>query len=311
MSAQRVADTSSVLAAPSGRPSVDSLWTLRWRVARAYCRRNPQLVVGTVLVLLILAIGTVGPFVVNTRLAEPLSDIPGRAPSRQNLLGTDDQGRDLLAVLVAGLPLTLKVGFLAGGIGLSIGIVLGFLAGFLGKSVDTAISMVVDTLLTVPALLVLIIIAASIKGVISVTIMALVIASLAWMLPTRTIRSQVLVLRERGYVQIASLSGVSQVEIIFREMLPNMLPYLAAAFVGSVSSAILASIGLEALGLGPQNDPTVGMTIYWSLHFNALLRGMWWWWLPPIVVVVVLFIGLFLLSAGLDEVANPRRRRTV
>lgn len=279
--------------------------------AVAYCRRNPQLVIGLVIVGALLAVGPLGPLVVDVRAAEPLSAIPGLEPSLAHPLGTDDQGRDLLAVLVAGLPLTLRIGFLAGAIGLAIGIVLGFLAGFLGGPVDAVIRMTVDTLLTVPALLVLIIVASSIKGVISVPIMALIIASLAWMYPTRTIRSQVLTLRERAYIAVARFSGMSTPAIIMREVMPNLLPYLAAGFVGAVSSAVLASIGLEALGLGPQNDPTVGMTIYWSLHFNALLRGMWWWWLPPIVVVVLLFVGLFLLAAGLDEIANPRRRRAV
>jgi peptide/nickel transport system permease protein len=279
------------------------------RAAFAYCRRNPQLVAGIALVLVILGIGALGPLVVNPKDAEPLSAPPRLAPSMAYPLGTDDQGRDLFAVLVAGLPLTLKVGFLAGAIGLMIGIVLGLLAGFVGGPLDAVIRMTVDMLLTVPALLVLIIIAASIKGVISVTIMALVIASLSWMYPTRTIRSQVLTLRARAYVQIARLNGMGRFEIILREMLPNMLPYLAAGFVGAVSAAILASIGLEALGLGPQNEPTLGMTIYWALKFNALLRGMWWWWLPPIVVVVLVFLGLFLISVGLDEIANPRRRR--
>ena len=151
--------------------------------------------------------------------------------------------------------------------------------------------MVVDTLLTVPGLLVLIIIADSIKGVIDINLMALVVASLAWMHPTRTIRSQVLTLRERAYVQMAKLSGMSGLEIIVRELVPNLLPYLAASFVGAVAGAVLASIGLEALGLGPQNEPTIGMTIYWAIAFNALLRGLWWWWVPPIVVIVVLFIG--------------------
>jgi len=161
----------------------------------------------------------------------------------------------------------------------------------------------------VPGLLVLIIIANSIRGVIDINLMALVVASLAWMHPTRTIRAQVLSFRERAYVQMAKLSGMSGIEIIVRELIPNLLPYLAASFVGAVASAVLASIGLEALGLGPQNEPTIGMTIYWAISFNAMLRGLWWWWVPPIVVVVVLFMGLFLLSAGLDEIANPRRRR--
>ncbi|MGI9146756.1 MAG: ABC transporter permease [Chloroflexota bacterium] len=275
----------------------------------AYCGRNPQLVAGVVMVGALLLVGPLGSLVVDAGRAQPLSDLPDQAPGAGYPLGTDDQGRDLLAVLVAGLPLTLKVGFLAGGIGLSIGTLLGLIGGFVGGVVDAVIRMVVDTLLTVPALLVLIIVAASIKGVISVTIMGLVIASLAWMNPTRTVRAQVLTLRERGYVHLARLSGMSSFKVIVAEMLPNLLPYLAAGFVGAVSAAVLASIGLEALGLGPQNEPTVGMTIYWALLFNALLRGMWWWWLPPIIVVVVLFLGLLLLSAGLDELANPRRRR--
>jgi peptide/nickel transport system permease protein len=286
---------------PTGRTRLGSLL--------AYCRRNPQLVVGLVIVLALLLVGPVGARFIDSKLAEPLSELPAQPPSWELPLGSDDQGRNLLAVMVAGLPLTLKVGFLAGAIGLTIGIVLGFLAGFLGGFVDATIRMTVDTLLTVPALLVLIIIAASIKGVITIGVMAMVIASLAWMYPTRTIRSQVLTLRERAYVQIARFNGVGRLETVFREMLPNLLPYLAAGFVGQVSGAVLATIGLEALGLGPQNEPTVGMTIYWSLHFNAMLRGMWWWWGPPIAVVVLLFVGLFLVSSGLDEVANPRRRR--
>jgi peptide/nickel transport system permease protein len=93
--------------------------------------------------------------------------------------------------------------------------------------------------------------------------------------------------------------------------MPNLLPYLAASFVGAVAAAVLAAIGLEVLGLGPQSEPTLGMTIFWSIYYGALLRGMWWWWAPPVVIIIVLFIGLFLIAAGLDEVANPRARRAV
>ncbi|HZQ98995.1 MAG TPA: ABC transporter permease [Chloroflexota bacterium] len=275
----------------------------------AYCRRNPQLVAGLAIVGLLLGIGLVGPLFVDVREAQPTSVMIDQPPSQEYPLGSDDQGRNLLAAMVVGIPLTLRVGFVAGSFGLGIGVVLGLLAGYRGGWIDAVIRMVVDTLMTVPALLVLIMIAASIKGFISVWIMGLIIASLAWMNPTRIVRSQVLTLRERAYVQVARLSGMSDLEIIVRELLPNMLPYLAAAFVGAVSSAVLASIGLEVLGLGPQNDPTLGMTIYWANNFNAILRGMWWWWGPPILVVVLLFVGLFLTSAGLDEIANPRKRK--
>ena len=139
-------------------------------------------------------------------------------------------------------------------------------------------------------------------------IMALVVASLAWMWPTRTIRAQVLSLRERAYVQMAKLNGMSSLEIIWKELFPNLLPYLAANFAGAVSGAVLATIGLEALGLGPQNEPTVGMTIYWAISFSALIRGMWWWWAIPIAFLVMLFVGLVLIAAGLDELANPKQR---
>jgi len=116
-------------------------------------------------------------------------------------------------------------------------------------------------------------------------------------------------MREREFVPMAKLSGMNSLEIIVRELMPNLLPYLAASFVGAVGSAILASIGLEALGLGPQNEPTLGMTIYWALYYTSLLRGLWWWWAPPIIIIVLTFMGLFLIAAGLDEIANPRLRR--
>jgi peptide/nickel transport system permease protein len=275
----------------------------------AYCRRNPNLVVGLLLVLLLIAIGVVGPHFVDISNSAPASTIPDQPPSSDLPLGSDDQGRDMLAVLVAGVPLTLRVGFIAGTVGLLIGMLLGFLSGYHGGPLDTGIRMVVDTLLTVPGLLVLIIIANSIRGVIDINLMALIVACLAWMHPTRTIRAQVLSFRERAYVQMAKLGGLNSFEIITQELIPNLLPYLAASFVGAVAGAVLASIGLEALGLGPQNEPTIGMTIYWAISFNAMLRGLWWWWVPPIVVIVTLFTGMFLLSSGLDELANPRKRR--
>ncbi len=275
----------------------------------AYCRRNPQLVIGASMILALLLVGVLGPLFVDPKAAQPLSAPTARPPSREYPLGTDDYGRNLLAVMVTGLPLTLRIGFLAGALGLLVGTFLGFVAGYMGGPVDAVIRTLVDTSLTVPGLLILITIAASIKGFISVNIMALVIASLAWRQPSRTVRAQVLTLRDRGYVQLARRSGMNGAEIIVKELLPNLLPFLAASFVGAVSYAILSSIGLEALGLGPQNDPTLGMTVYWAINFSAPLRGLWWWWLPPIVAVVILILGLLLLTMGLDEIANPRLRR--
>jgi peptide/nickel transport system permease protein len=275
----------------------------------AYCSTSPMLPAGILILMVLLCVGWIGPHLVDPAQAAPTSVLPDQPPSREFPLGTDDQGRNLAASIVVGMPLTLRVGFIAGAIALGVGTVLGFLAGYVGGVVDLIVRGLSDILLTVPALIVLVTIASSIKGNITVGVEAFVVASLAWMWPTRTIRSQVLTLRERAYVQIAKLSGMRTRHIIFVELIPNLLPYLAASFVTSTSAAVLASIGLEALGLGPQNEPTLGMTIYWAISFNALIRGLWWWWAVPIILLGLLFMSLFLISAGLDAIANPRAHR--
>ena len=277
----------------------------------AQARQHPHLTSGLVVFALVVALGPIGSLFIDrdmTRVGAATADL---APSTAHPLGTDSAGRNLLAVIVTGTPLTLRVGFVAGAVGLGIGTLLGFLAGYFGRWVDTLIKGAADVLLTIAGLLFLVVIASSIRTAVSVDMMALVIASLAWMVPTRTIRAQVLSLRERAYVQVARLSGMGDLEIIARELLPNLLPYLAASFVSALASAILASIGLEALGLGPQNEPTLGMTIYWCLYYTSLLRGLWWWWWAPLLLIIVLiFIGLYLVSLGLDRIANPRLRQT-
>ena len=275
-----------------------------------YLRRNPSLLVGATLLLILVLFVVIGHFVVDTEKARPLSVRALQPPSSMFPFGTDRQGRDLLAVMVAGTPLTLRIGFIAGVLGVAIGTVLGFVAAYYRGIVDTLIRGVADIGLTVPGLLILILIAVSIRGGLTVNQMAIVVASLAWLNPTRTIRAQVLTLRERGYVEIARMSGMSGPGIIFTELMPNLLPYLAATLVNAVSSAILASIGLEVLGLGPIDAPTLGMTLYW-VNFNAaMINGWWWWWTAPTVIIVIVFLGLFFLTVGLDEIANPRLRKS-
>lgn len=274
-------------------------------------KTNLRLSAGLFMFTSLILFVVLGPVFVDPRDSRPLSTLPALPPSYEYPFGTDDQGRNLLAVAIVGIPMTLRVGLLAGLVGVGVGTLLGFTSGYIGGTYDTIVRGTVDTLLTVPGLVVLISIASVIRQAISVEVMALVVASLAWMWPTRTIRAQVLTMRERSYIQMAKLNGMGTFEIIWRELFPNLLPYLAVSFVGSVSAAILASIGLEAIGLGPQNEPTVGMTIYWSITFNSLIRGLYWWWGVPIFFIVYLFVSLFLISAGLDQIANPRLRQQV
>lgn len=276
-----------------------------------YLRRNRQLMAGLTLIALLLVFAGVGRLVWDTAQGAPLSGPPNRPPSWEHPLGTDRQGRDLLAVMIEATPLTLYIGLLAGSLGVAIGTALALVAAYKGGRVDAIMRGVVDVGLTIPPLLLLILLAVSLNTGLTVSQMALVVASLAWLFPARTIRAQALSIKERAYVQVARLSGASGAKIIFLEIMPNLLPYLAATFVGAVSAAILASIGLEILGLGVIEANTLGITLYWVNYYSALLHGMWWWFLPPVIIIILLFIGLFLISAGLDDLANPRRRRAV
>jgi len=285
-----------------------SIWSTLGSTA-TYWRNNPKLLAGLILILFLFFFWLAGSLFVDLKRAQPISGLPDQSPSSRYLLGTDSNGRDVFAVMIVGTGLTLKIGFSAGIIGLGVAVILGFISGFYGGVLDAVIKGIVDVLLTVPPLAVLVVIAAMRTEAITLNFMIFIVASLSWMLPTRTIRSQVLSLRERAYVSIAKLSGMNNLEIIIKELMPTLIPFMAAGFVSTSSTAVLASIGLEALGLGPQSLPTLGMTIYWAISFSALLRGMWWWWLPPVVVIVILFVGLFLLTSGLDYIANPRLRR--
>lgn len=297
----------SALVAPDSAPNQSH----RLRKFLLYLRRNPALPAGMVLLLLIALFVLVGASVTSPEDARPLSFRPSQPPSAEHWLGTDRLGKDILAVMVEGTPKTIRIGIIAGAIGVAIGTVLAFFSGYYGGTFDAFTRSVVDILRTVPPLLVLVIIAISVPGNMSVEMMALIVAALAWLGPTRVLRSQVLVMRQQSYVELARFTGMSGPEIIIKEMMPNLMPFIVAVFVTSVSGAILASIGLEALGLGPFEANTLGMTIYWNIWYASLINGWWWWWAPPIVVIVLLFVGLFLISQGLDEWSNPRLRKQV
>ncbi len=282
---------------------------------------NGKLIFGLCVLLLVVSLEFVGPLVWDTELAKvgsaPTNLVPAwveadkslgfKDPDPAHPLGSESNGRDMLALVLVATPRTFRVGLIAAGIGMLIGIILGFSAGFLGGWWDSFVGLMADAVITTPGLAVLIVIASFLDQV-TVMTMALILALFSWPGPTRMIRSQILSMRERGYVMMAQLSGASSVDIMFKEILPNLLPYLASSFTGALSGAILASAGLETLGLGPTRIPTLGMTINNAIRASAMLRGMWWWWSFPIVMLVIIFVALFFVTIGLDEVANPRLR---
>ena len=275
---------------------------------------NFKFLLGVAIVLLILLFGLLGPLFWDTDLAYtgagPLNKPPvweeGGLP--EHPLGTESNGRDMLAQLILATPSSLKVGFLAAIIGMGIGMALGSVAGYVGGWWDHVIRTLSDSAITIPALVVLVVIASYVQMT-DTTAMALILAAFAWPGPTRLVRSQILTLRERSYVRMAHLSGAPALEIMFVEMLPNMLPWLAASLTGGISAAILGATGLEVLGLGPTRVPSLGLIINQATTNAALVRGLVWWWLPPIIILMVIFVGFFLMTIGLDEIANPRIRQ--
>lgn len=271
-------------------------------------RFGGTLVAGLTILLSVALLSVIGPFVIDESLAQVGAVRPRQPPGGDFPLGTDAQGRDMLALMIHATPATLKMGLIAGVIGVGLGSLLGLIAGQFGGWIDAVIRVLSDSLMTVPAIAILVVIAGNIDRM-TTGVMALVVASLSWMFTTRTVRAQVLSIRERGYIEVARVNGESPLEILFREVMPNVMPYVVASFVGTTSAAILAIIGLEALGLGAQNELTLGNTIYWAQQSAAVLRGFWWWWGPPIVVIAMIFVGLFLTSVGFDRFANPRLER--
>lgn len=278
-----------------------------------YVRRNPALGVGLAVLLILLLFVSVGQFFINPEHVHAMSVPTDKPPSAKYPFGTESQGKDLLACMVVGTRMTLTIGLIAGCIGLGGGTILGFLSGYYGGVLDNIVKFIVDVLLTIPGFLLLVVIASTVKDPSSLKMveMGLILSIVAWVRPTRTIRSQVLSMRERPFIMMAKLSGMSGIQIIVKEMMPNLLPYLVISLATAVSAAILGSLGLEALGIGNRRNPTLGMTIYWLRYYSAFLRGMWWWVIEPVVAIVMTFVGFLFVSMGLDEFANPRTRRTV
>lgn len=310
--------TESVMAQPSSTAAPKSSrrfsrWDNPWL--------NSKFLVGSAMVLFIVLLGLVGPLFWDTKLARVGSAELNLPPmgitvevdgikyvgTPKNPLGTESNGRDMLALIITGAPMSLQVGVVAALIGMGVGIVLGSAAGYLGGWVDNVIRTLADSVITIPALAVLITISAYVRQI-ELSTMALILALFAWPAPTRFVRAQVLTLRERGYVRMARLSGVPPLEIMLKEMMPNMLPWIAASLSGNITGTILAASSLEALGLGPTRIPTLGMTIYYAIRAVAMLRGMWWWLGFPILTLTIIFVGFFLIATGLDEIANPRLR---
>lgn len=275
-----------------------------------YLRRNIGLAIGIFILLVLVLFTAYGLATADLSHAYPLSVKGKQPPSLEYPLGTDFFGRDLYVAMVVGLKQTATIGFLAGAIGTLIGVLLGFVSAYFGGWLDVIIKGTCQILTPIPALLIQVIIAGSLdKRDVTIYTMAFVVVLLAWMGPTLVIRAQVLTMKERQFVSVAKLSGMGDLGIIFGEILPNLLPFIAAAFVNQVFIAVYASFFLAVLGLGPLREPLLGNTIWAAQTQSAFFNNWWWWPVFPAVALVLILGSLAFINMGLDELANPRIRR--
>jgi len=269
--------------------------------------RNRKLKIGMSLIVLFLLISIVGPLLsryepfayVNAQGAQP--------PSSDYWMGTTFFGQDVYAQFVNGLRATFLVGIVGGGIGTILGVLIGFIAGYKGGIVDEILNALTNIVLVIPTMAVLLIIAAYLQ-VRSVFIECLFIGFTCWPWAARAIRAQTFSLRTRDFVDLARLSGVKPIKIIFSEIAPNMMSYLLLVFILQFGGAILNAATLDFIGLGPTNAISLGLMMQYSVLWGALQFGMWWWFIPPGLAITIIVGALYSMNVGLDEVFNPKLR---
>jgi peptide/nickel transport system permease protein len=185
----------------------------------------------------------------------------------------------------------------------AIGTLVGFFAGYIGGWLDTMLLSVTNVLLIIPAYPILVVLVLYTPRI-SIEVMALILAVFSWPFAARTIRAQVLGLKERPYVDMARISGMSPNRIIFTELLPNLLPYLLVSFAFSTLGAMAAEVGLALIGLGPSNGLSLGLLIYFGR--GVLSLGRYDILLIPPLILIGIFAAITLINLGMEEYLNPR-----
>ena len=219
------------------------------------------------------------------------------------LLGTDDQGRDMLSAIFYGLRISLGVGVLSTVVALAIGIVVGLIAAYVGGWTDAIIMRVVDLQLSFPTILIALILLAILGQGVDKIIVALI--AVQWAYYARTVRGAALVEKRKEYVDAAVCLGYSPVRIVLRHIMPNVLPPLIVVATVQVAHAIALEATLSFVGLGmPITSPSLGLLI--SNGFTHLLSGKYWISFFPGLALLVTIVAINLVGDQLRDVLNPR-----
>ncbi len=227
---------------------------------------------------------------------------------KPHLLGTDTQGRDIFSHIINGGTDLIMTAMLAGLFSTLIAVILGALAALVGGVFDTLLTAIANFVLTIPSFPLLIVLAALIK-LDNIVLLAGLIAALSWPVLMRAIRSQVLSLRERDYVEAAFALDLGLRHIILREILPNMMSFVAINFIFAVTSAMYQQVGLVFLGMAPINDYTWGVMLYFGRTrgtlFSADSASMV---LSPVIAIAMFQVSMVLFARALEEMFDPRLR---
>jgi peptide/nickel transport system permease protein len=280
---------------------------LRSLAPRSSCVLRPASCVGLALlsVFLVMAVfaPVLAPYDPHARVGRPFT-----APNGQHWLGTNDIGQNILSELIYGTRVSLGIGLAAALVSLVISASVGLLAGYTGGVVDQALMRLVDLLLVFPFLPLMIVLAAYLGA--GGAMQLLVIVLVLWAGPARIIRAQTLTTRSQAYVEGGRAVGARSRRILWRYLLPAVVPLLIVQFVRAVNVAILIEASLSFLGLGDPVQKSWGTMLYYANVRGAYLTGAWLWWIvPPGVCIAAVILGFTLLGLTLEEWANPRLRR--
>jgi peptide/nickel transport system permease protein len=228
-------------------------------------------------------------------------------PNAVNWFGTTGNGQDVFSQVIYGTRVSLLVGVAAGAMATLVAVTLGLVAGYRPGLIDELLSFVTNLVLVIPALPLMIILAAYLQSR-SVWTIVLVVGFTSWATGARVIRSQASTLRTREFVTSAVFSGERLPRVVFREILPNMTSLVAGSFMAAATAAVLAEASLEFLGLGNPGTVSWGTILYYAEQQNALLTGQWVLVLAPGLAIVLLMTSFTLINFGVDALSNPRLR---
>ncbi len=229
-------------------------------------------------------------------------------PSWEHPLGTDELGRDLLRRIIAGSKSVLTIAFLTGLFTVAIGVVLGMISGLVGGWVDKIIMLITNLFMTVPTFPIMLVLA-QVTTITNAVVFSFLLSVFSWSGLCRAVRSQIVSIKERDFIQICKVINLPKTHIIFKELFPNIGSYVVVNFIMIMRNAITASVGIMMLGVVAYDHTNWGAILnsaqVYIMNPNAVLL-----WLSPVLFIVLFQAGVILLANGLDVVLNPRLRNS-